>query len=108
MSKFQKKILFWLLVLALVCPIGIILPEYFQSEDAWGEWDMKTIREKTGFEPKGMAKDVSTWKAPVPDYQVGNPASLEKRSFHYIFSAVLGLSLTLLVTFILIKFYRKE
>lgn len=103
MSRFQKKIIFWLFILSIACPIGILLPEYFQSGDAWGEWDLKTIKERTGIEPKGMAKDAAMWKAPVPDYQIGNNTSLAKRSGDYIFSAVLGIILTLLVTFLLIK-----
>jgi len=108
MSKFQKKILIGLFALLIACPIGILLPAFLHSEDAWGEWDLMTIKKKTGMVPKGMAKDAAIWQAPVPDYQMGNNASLLKQSFHYIFSAGIGIVTILLITIVLIKFTGKN
>ncbi len=108
MNKFQKKILIWLFALSLACPVGFLLPEYFHSGDAWGEWNLKTIQKKTGLVPKGMAKDAEIWKAPVPDYKIEENTSLAKQSLFYILSAVSGIALTLLITFGLIKFIGRN
>jgi hypothetical protein len=108
MNKLQRKILLWLFALVILCPIGLYLPQYFHSGDAWGEWDLKTIRQKTGIEPKGMVKNAAIWKAPVPDYKMSENSTPVMQSFHYIFSAVIGISLIFLITFILFKFFRKN
>ena len=97
MTKFQKKILIWLIALAISSPIGIYLPKLFNSGAAWGEWDSQTIKEKTGSVPEGMAKDAAKWKAPIPEYKMKEDVSIFKQSFHYIISALLGIGFTFLI-----------
>jgi hypothetical protein len=108
MTKFQKKILIWLIALAISSPIGIFLPKLFHSGGAWGEWDVKTIKEKTGTVPEKMAKDAALWKAPIPDYNIKEDASLFKQSIHYIVSGVLGIAFTILITFGLTKLLSRN
>ena len=108
MTKFQKKILIWLIALAISSPIGIFLPKLFHAGGAWGEWDTKTIKEKTGTVPKGMAKDAVKWNAPMPDYNVKKDASLLHQSFHYIVSGVLGIAFTILITYGLTKLLARN
>jgi len=108
MTKFQKKILIWLIALAISSPIGIFLPKLFHSSGAWGEWDTKTIKEKTGNVPQGMAKDAAKWIAPMPDYDVNEDASLLHQSLHYIVSGVLGIAFTILITYGLTKLLTRN
>jgi ABC-type spermidine/putrescine transport system permease subunit II len=55
-NKLQKKILVILLLLCLLTPIGILLPAFFNTGDAWGEWSAQTVKELVGYVPKGLAK----------------------------------------------------
>jgi len=108
MTKFQRKILIWLIALAISSPIGIFLPKLFHSGGAWGEWDTKTIKEKTGTVPSGMAKDAAKWNAPMPDYNVKEDASWVRQSYHYIISGVLGIAFTILITYGLTKLLARN
>lgn len=86
-------------VLAVLTPVGLILPEYFEAGDAWGEWSLDTVKEQTGYEPEGMKKDADRFEAPVPDYHFGEEEdSLLKRSAGYIGSAILGIGVIFLIT----------
>ncbi len=98
MNKLQKKILVVLLVLCLITPAGVLLPVFFNAGDAWGEWSAQTVKELTGYVPKGLAKYSEVWKAPLPDYTAGkNDPSLVHRSGFYLVSGVLGATLTYLL-----------
>jgi hypothetical protein len=108
MTKFQKKIFMWLIAFAIITPVGIFLPELFHTNDAWGEWDVKTVKEKNGSAPKGMAKDAAIWKAPIPDYKMNEDTSVLKKSFQYILSGVLGIAFTILVTYGLTKLLTRN
>ncbi len=99
MTGFKKKIIFWLIVFVMISPLGILLPQFFHKENAWGEWSVSTLKEKTGFVPDGMAKDAELWKAPISDYQMKQNASLPKQSLHYIISGVGGITLVILITY---------
>ena len=96
----SKRILLVLIILAVISPIGLYLPEIFNAGDAWGEWDTKTVKEQTGFTPEGMAKDAEIWDAPLPDYSLDedNPSST-KQALLYILSGFIGIAGTILVLF---------
>jgi len=108
MTKFQKKILIWLIALMICSPIGIFLPRLFHANDAWGEWDVKSIREKTGSVPEGMAKDAAMWKAPIPDYKMKEDGSLLHQSFDYIISGIVGIGFAVLITFGITKILARH
>jgi cobalt/nickel transport protein len=108
MTKFQKKILIWLIALIICSPIGIFLPRLFNANDAWGEWDVKSIREKTGSVPEGMAKDAAMWKAPIPDFNMKEDASLLNQSLHYIISGIVGIAFAILITYGLTKLLARH
>jgi uncharacterized membrane protein len=109
MEKIKKKLLIGLLVAVLITPIGIFLPRWFKTGDAWGEWSTETIREKTGHVPAGMQKDADIWKAPMPDYSLGNEnSSLARKSVQYIISGIVGLAIISLFSFGLSKLVKKE
>lgn len=108
MKKYKKYILF-LIVLAILSPLGIILPHYFNAGDAWGEWSVETVKEQTGFEPKGMKNDAELYKAPVTDYNLGKEDdSLSKQSVSYIVSGIIGVGIILILTFGVSKWVSRK
>ena len=108
MNKLQKKILVILLLLCLLTPIGILLPTFFNTGDAWGEWSAQTVKELVGYVPKGLAKYSDLWKAPLPDYSVNREdSSIVHRSGYYLVSGIIGATITyiamLLITGLIIR-----
>lgn len=103
MSPIQKKITKWLLVLALLSPIGLFLPEIFNAGDAWGEWDTEGIKKLIGYVPSGMERLSGLWNAPVPDYSFKGFDEGFKMYFAYILSAFIGIILCGFLTFFAIK-----
>jgi cobalt/nickel transport protein len=104
MNKLQKKILIFLVILALLTPIGILLPMVFNAGDAWGEWSAETVEKLIGYVPEGLQKYTDTYKAPMADYSVNpNDASVTHQSFYYIISGILGAGVTLVVTILISK-----
>ena len=67
MNKLQKKILIILVLSCLITPIGILLPAFFNTGDAWGEWSAQTMKDLIGYVPQGLAKYSDVWKAPLPE-----------------------------------------
>jgi cobalt/nickel transport protein len=99
MKKYKKYLIFFA-VLVILSPLGIILPEYFNSGDAWGEWSVETVKEQTGRAPEGMKKDATLYAAPVPDYNLGKEEdTISKKSVGYILSGVIGIAIIILLTF---------
>ena len=108
MNKLQKKILVILLLLCLLTPIGILLPAFFNTGDAWGEWSAQTVKELVGYVPKGLEKYSDIWKAPLPDYSVKREdSSIVHRSGYYLVSGIIGATITyiamLLITGLIIR-----
>ena len=105
-NKLQKRILIILLVLCLITPLGILLPMFFDAGDAWGEWSAQTVKELTGYIPKGLAKYSDTWKAPLPDYTL-NPGdkSVVHQSGFYIVSGIIGATLTYVVMLLMLHIF---
>lgn len=99
---FQKKLWLWLFVMALLSPLGIILPELFNAGDAWGEWGIDTIEKLLGFIPEGMKKNADIWTAPISDYAFGGENTvLTMKIFSYIVSGFLGIIITSVIMIII-------
>ncbi len=94
-----KKLWIGIGVLALLSPLGLILPEHFHAGSAWGEWGVDEMEKLVGYVPAGLARLAEWWKAPMPDYAF--PGWEEKGLTHlslaYIFSGILGAGLVALV-----------
>jgi hypothetical protein len=104
MNKFQKKILLILFLLCLITPVGILLPAYFKTGNAWGEWSAATVKELVGYVPKGLAKYSDIWKAPIPDYNLKNAdTSMVHRSGYYIVSGIFGATLAFIIMLLVSK-----
>ena len=109
MNKFQKKIIVFLLVLAVIAPVGILLPMAFKTNDAWGEWSAETVKGLIGYVPQGLQKYSETYKAPMTDYSLNvNDKSVTHQSLFYILSGIAGVAATFGLTFLISKFIIKN
>ena len=108
-TPFQKKLLAGLLIMALISPLGILIPKKFNAGDAWGEWDTGKIERLIGYVPAGMKKIAGIWKAPVRDYSFGGDnASLAAQALYYIISGFLGIIVAASVIYLISRFLVKN
>ena len=109
MKKFEKKLWLWLFIMALLSPLGIILPEKFGAEDAWGEWGLNALEKLLGYVPEGLKKTADIWTAPIPDYNFGGEgALLLAKILSYIVSGIIGIILASVVMIIISKYLFKN
>ena len=103
--KTATKLWIGLGVLALLSPLGVILPDYFKSGSAWGEWEPEEIKKLAGYVPRGFKKFSGLWKAPFPDYafQGWKDKGVGHLSLAYVFSAVFGIGLAALIVYLIGK-----
>jgi hypothetical protein len=108
--KGRKKLWWGLLILILISPLGLILPEAFKSGPAWGEWGLEEMEKMLGFIPEGFKKISDFWSAPVPGYNLKNweGEGLAKSSLGYIFSGLLGVGAVVGVSLFLGKILTKK
>jgi hypothetical protein len=107
----QTRKLWWgLAVLVLLSPVGLILPEVFESGPAWGEWSSEELEKMLGFVPAGLKKIADLWSAPVPDYNFKSfeGKGLGHSSLAYIFSGALGVGLIVIISFFLGRFLSRK
>jgi len=103
-TKLQKKILIFLIVLSCISPIGILLPKYLNSSGAWGEEPLDSLNKSTSNKNKGIEHFSETKKAPLSDYSLNsNDQSELHQSIYYIISGILGTGLTLVITYLISK-----
>jgi hypothetical protein len=98
------------IILAVLTPIGLWLPERLGAGDAWGEWGAEDLGEQVGFIPPGLARLSDWWKAPAPDYA---PPGWEDRPFAvqsaaYIASALLGIAVCAFAVWLLGRWLAKN
>jgi hypothetical protein len=108
--KGMKRLWWGLLVLMLISPLGLILPEVFKSGPAWGEWSRPQVERMLGYIPEGFKKVADSWAAPVPDYnlKIWKGRGLAKMSLGYILSAGVGVGIIILAAFLLGKLLSKK
>lgn len=96
-------------ILALLSPLGIIVPKWFGAGGAWGEWGLDEIEKITGFVPAGMKRLAETWKAPLSDYAVpGQGRGLPGESLGYILTGIIGIAFTGGAMYILAKLLARK
>ena len=98
--KGTRKLWWGIIGLILLSPIGLILPELFESGPAWGEWGLQDLEKMLGFVPAGLKKISDLWSAPIPDYNLKGfeGKGLAHSSLAYIISGALGVGVIILVT----------
>src|SRR5664279_916176 len=109
MNKLQKKILIILILLCLITPVGILLPAFTSTGDAWGEWSAQTVKELVGYVPKGLRKYSDIWKAPIQDYSARREdPSIVHRSGYYLVSGILGATVTYIIMLLISRLIIKN
>jgi len=108
-KRFEKKLWLGLFIMALLSPLGIILPEKFGAEGAWGEWSHEVLEKLVGYVPEGLKRTVDIWKAPIPDYNFGGESALlSAKIISYIVSGIIGIILVSVVIIIILKLLFKN
>lgn len=109
MKKFEKKLWLGLFIMALLSPLGIILPEKFGAEGAWGEWSIEVLENLLGYVPEGLRKTAGIWTAPIPDYNLGGEgALLSVKILSYVVSGVIGIILASVFVIVISKYLFKN
>ncbi len=109
MTRFQKKLWIGLLILALMTPLGILLPETFKAGEAWGEWGLEKLEKVLGYVPEGLRKLTDLWKAPVPDYNFGGEgSSMTLKTVSYIASGLLGVGICAFILYVISRLIAKH
>lgn len=108
--KLTAKLWIGIVILILLSPLGLVIPEYFKAGSAWGEWGSNEIAKLTGYIPQGLEKLSNLWKAPLPDYAFNGQEAkaLPHQSFAYIISAIVGVGVVVLAAFIIGRFLAKK
>jgi hypothetical protein len=109
LKPFQKRLWGGLVILALISPLGMVLPQWLGSRDAWGEWGIETLEKLLGYVPEGLRQTADLWKAPVADYQFwGEKVPLEIQIASYIMSGLLGIVLVCGFAMLILKVLRNR
>lgn len=109
MTHFQKKLWIGLIIMAILSPIGILLPERFNAGDAWGEWGTDTLEKLLGYVPEGLKRLADIWKAPIADYNLGSESSpIIIQVVSYVVSGILGIAIVGFVIYIISRLLIKK
>ncbi len=105
----QRKLWRGILILALLAPLGIILPKKFGAGGAWGEWGPEKLERLIGYTPEGFRKIAGLWKAPVSGYAFGGEgADMTARVISYIASGLIGILATGIVVYLIARVIVKN
>jgi cobalt/nickel transport protein len=109
MTKSQRKLWIGLFIMALLTPLGIVLPHIFDGGTAWGEWGIDKLERLLGYAPQGLKRLSDIWKAPVPNYIFGGrEASMTIQIISYVASGLLGVLAVALVVFLITRLRAKN
>ena len=96
-------------ILALLSPLGLLIPKWFGAGGAWGEWGTDEIRTITGYIPAGMKRLAGRWKAPMPDYALsGRSNGLLGDTLGYVLAGVIGIAFAAGAMYILTKLLTRK
>jgi cobalt/nickel transport protein len=84
-------------ILALLSPLGLLLPERFKAGPAWGEWDLGNRLSRL-------------WSAPIPDYAFKGweAKGMPCLSLAYMICAGIGILVTALIVLWIAKLLVKK
>ena len=104
-----KKLWIGIGILALLSPLGLIMPALFGAGSAWGEWGLAEIKKLIGFVPEGMQKFAGLWKSPMHAYTVpGQQPGLAHESLGYILTAVIGIAITAGLAYVIARLLGRK
>lgn len=95
--------------MALLSPLGVILPQKLNSRGAWGEWDAETLQRMLGYVPEGLRRMTNLWSAPIAGYNFGDEqAALFFKVVSYIISGIVGLVIVAAVMVVISRLVLKN
>ncbi len=100
-SPGNKKLWIGLGLLILLSPLGLILPEAFKADAAWGEWGADELKSMLGYVPEKLARLEGLWKAIFPDYSIAGMEKPWQAKLAYLLSGILGAGIIVLICFYL-------
>ena len=88
----RRKLWLSLACLALLSPLGLVLPAWLGAGTAWGEWSAEELERLVGYAPAGLGRLSQLWRAPLPDYTMPGQQSpgLAALSVTYVISGLIG------------------
>ncbi len=86
-----KKLWIGIGILALLTPLGLIIPALFGAGGAWGEWGAEKFKELIGYVPEGMQRLGRLWKSPMPNYMAPGQ---KPGGMGYVLAAAAGIAIT--------------
>ena len=101
-----KRLWIVLIVLALLSPLGLIIPARFGAGSAWGEWSAEELRRIAGCVPSHLGRLSTLWRAPVPDYAL--PGQERALCGSYILSALLGAAVVCAAALLIGRMLRRK
>ncbi len=107
-KKEFKKLWLWILILILLAPLGLILPELFKAGGAWGEWGADEIEKILGYVPEGFKRLSKLWSSPITDYTFPVWESGVKAYIGYILSGIIGTALVIGISILIGKFLVRK
>lgn len=87
--------------LALLSPLGILVPMWLKGGSAWGEWGPEELKGLLGYVPAGFERLESIWTSAMPDYTLPGLRGLLGESLGYIISAVVGIAVVVGIAWLL-------
>ena len=104
-----KKLWIGIGILALLTPLGLIIPSLFGAGGAWGEWGLEEMKKLVGYIPEGMQRLAHIWKSPMPDYTVsGQKQGLAVESLAYVLSVIVGIAITAGTVYVITKLLGRK
>ena len=104
---FRRRLSLGLLALALLTPLGIVLPRVFRAEGTWGEWGPEHLRKVLGYVPERLSRGAHIWHAPAAGYSFSKDgACLASQLFFYIMAGLAGIALIALAVVLLVRILR--
>lgn len=106
----MRKLWKGIIILAILSPLGIILPYIFNAGAAWGEWGPEELKELIGRVPEGLEKLSNLGKPLFPDYnlKIWEDGNLLQQSLGYIITGLIGIGIVSLVAYVLGKLAIKN
>ncbi len=108
--KLTTKLWVGLAILAVLSPLGLLVPEYFKAEAAWGEWGADELGDLVGYIPYGIRRIAGLWSAPIPDYAFKGweEKATPHRGLAYMASAIIGMIAVVVAAFLIGRLLTRE
>lgn len=100
LNKFKKIIL----ILIVLTPLGVILPDFINNHGTWGEWTNEEIHEMIGYIPVGIKSYSTIWSSFLADYSLN--IEFKNKLFYiieYLSCGLIGILTCYFITSLLFK-----